>query len=137
MELYWEVQLQTFLTSALGGGEWSTSYPGLFTPRENTSGTHWTGGWVGSIVIGCSDKKKSYHCSRRLTVNDKLGISGSRDSWLLLRQFLSIFLERLRKTMKHLSMMFMVDKAYKIVKDLSKTENTFKSQYKQRMETIL
>jgi hypothetical protein len=31
-----------FLTSALDGGEWSTSRPGCFTPC-----THWIGGWVG------------------------------------------------------------------------------------------
>jgi hypothetical protein len=42
-----EVYLHTFLTSALDGGEWSASRPGLFTPRERASGTHWTGGWVG------------------------------------------------------------------------------------------
>jgi len=30
-----------FLTSALDGGGWSASHPGLFTP-----GTHWIGGWV-------------------------------------------------------------------------------------------
>jgi hypothetical protein len=37
-----------FLTSALDGGEWSTSHPGHFTPpppplREENPGTHWTG----------------------------------------------------------------------------------------------
>jgi hypothetical protein len=31
-----------FLTSALDGGEWSTSRPGRFTP-----GTHWIEGWLG------------------------------------------------------------------------------------------
>jgi hypothetical protein len=35
-----------FLTSALVGGEWSTSRPGRFTPRERAPGTHWIGGWV-------------------------------------------------------------------------------------------
>jgi hypothetical protein len=30
------------LTSALDGGEWSTSRPGRFT-----TGTNWVGGWVG------------------------------------------------------------------------------------------
>jgi hypothetical protein len=39
------------LTSALDGGEWSTSCPGCFTPRERASGTHWIGGWVGPRVI--------------------------------------------------------------------------------------
>jgi hypothetical protein len=34
------------LTSALVGGEWSTSRPGRFTPGERVPGTHWIGGWV-------------------------------------------------------------------------------------------
>jgi hypothetical protein len=34
------------LTSALGGGEWSDSRPGRFTPRERPPGTHWIGSWV-------------------------------------------------------------------------------------------
>jgi hypothetical protein len=33
-----DVQIQIVLTSALGGGEWSTSRPGRFTPD-----THWIG----------------------------------------------------------------------------------------------
>jgi hypothetical protein len=36
-----------FLTSALVGGEWSTSRFGRFTAGERTPGTHWIGGWVG------------------------------------------------------------------------------------------
>jgi hypothetical protein len=36
----------TFLTSALVGGEWSTSRPGRFTPGEGAPGTHWIGGWM-------------------------------------------------------------------------------------------
>jgi hypothetical protein len=35
-----------FLTSALDGGEWSASRPGLFIPGERAPGTHWIGGWV-------------------------------------------------------------------------------------------
>jgi hypothetical protein len=35
-----------FLTSALVGGEWSTSRPGRFTTGERAHGTHWIGGWV-------------------------------------------------------------------------------------------
>jgi hypothetical protein len=42
-----EVQLHTFSTSALGGGEWSASCLGSFTPRGRASGTHWIGGRVG------------------------------------------------------------------------------------------
>jgi hypothetical protein len=33
-----------FLTSALFGGEWLASRPGLFTPGERALGTHWMGG---------------------------------------------------------------------------------------------
>jgi len=42
-----EVELHTFLTSALDEGEWSASCPGCFTPRERAPGTQWKGGWVG------------------------------------------------------------------------------------------
>jgi hypothetical protein len=41
-----EVYIHIFLTSALVGGEWSTSRPGRFNPRERPPGTHWIGGWV-------------------------------------------------------------------------------------------
>jgi hypothetical protein len=34
------------LSSALAGGEWSTSRPGRFTPGERAPGTHWIGGCV-------------------------------------------------------------------------------------------
>jgi hypothetical protein len=37
-----DVQIHVFLTSALVGGEWSASRPGVLAP-----GTHWIGGWVG------------------------------------------------------------------------------------------
>jgi hypothetical protein len=36
----------TFLTSALDGGEWSTSRPCRFTPGKGPSGSRWMGGWV-------------------------------------------------------------------------------------------
>jgi hypothetical protein len=35
------VWIHSFLTSALAGGEWSTTRPGRFTPS-----THWIGDWV-------------------------------------------------------------------------------------------
>jgi hypothetical protein len=35
------------LTLALDGGEWSSSHPSCFTPRERSPGTYGTGGWVG------------------------------------------------------------------------------------------
>jgi hypothetical protein len=46
-----EVKLHAFLTSALGGVEWSVSRPDSFTPRERAPGTHWIGGWVGSRTV--------------------------------------------------------------------------------------
>jgi hypothetical protein len=41
-----ELQLNSFLTSALEGGVWSASRPGRLYPWERHS-THCTGGWVG------------------------------------------------------------------------------------------
>jgi len=35
------------LTSALSGGEWSTSRPGRFTSRERAPSTYCIGGWMG------------------------------------------------------------------------------------------
>jgi hypothetical protein len=43
-----DVYIHIFLTSALAGGEWSTSCSGRFTPGEIDPGTHWIGGWEGS-----------------------------------------------------------------------------------------
>jgi hypothetical protein len=40
------VHIQIFFTSALAGGEWSTSRPGRFTPGERAPRTHWIGDWV-------------------------------------------------------------------------------------------
>jgi hypothetical protein len=41
-----DVYIYIFLTSALVGGEWSTSRPGRFTSGKRAPGTHWIGGWV-------------------------------------------------------------------------------------------
>jgi hypothetical protein len=41
-----DVQIHIFLTSALGGVEWSASRPGRFTPGERAPGTRWIGGWM-------------------------------------------------------------------------------------------
>jgi hypothetical protein len=41
-----DVWIHVFLTSALVGGEWTTSRPGRFTPGERAPSTHWIGGWV-------------------------------------------------------------------------------------------
>jgi len=42
-----EVQLQNFLTSVLGGGEWSDSHSGHFNPGDNAPDTHSLGGCLG------------------------------------------------------------------------------------------
>jgi hypothetical protein len=42
-----EVQLHAFLTSVLNRGEQPGSCPGRLKPGEITTGTQWTGGWVG------------------------------------------------------------------------------------------
>jgi hypothetical protein len=49
MKVYGEadVQIHIFLTSALVGGEWSSSRTSHFTPKETAPGTHRIGGWVG------------------------------------------------------------------------------------------
>jgi len=38
-----DVQLHTFLTSPLGGREWSASRPGHFIPGINSPRTQWIG----------------------------------------------------------------------------------------------
>jgi hypothetical protein len=48
MKTYGEVE--SFLISALDGGEWSASRPGRSTPWERALGIHWTGSWVGPRV---------------------------------------------------------------------------------------
>jgi hypothetical protein len=58
-----QVWLHAFLTSALDGGEWSASHPGLFTPRERATGTHCIGGWVGPRTgLGTVVKRKIPLC---------------------------------------------------------------------------
>jgi hypothetical protein len=52
-----DVSIDIFLTSALAGGEWSTSRPGRFTSGERASGTHWIGDWVDSRA-GLDDVEK-------------------------------------------------------------------------------
>jgi hypothetical protein len=44
----WRYSSTHSLTSALDGGEWTTSRRGRFTSREIAPGTHWIRGWVGS-----------------------------------------------------------------------------------------
>jgi hypothetical protein len=52
-----DVWIHIFLTSALVGGEWPASRPGLFTPGERAPGTHWIGSWVG-LRAGLDDMEK-------------------------------------------------------------------------------
>jgi hypothetical protein len=55
----WRYRSTHSLTSALDGGEWSTSRPGRFTPKERAPGTHWIGGWMGPrTVLDAVVKKK-------------------------------------------------------------------------------
>jgi hypothetical protein len=42
-----EVQLHAFLSTELGGGEWSASFPGCSTPGVRTPRIHWMEGRVG------------------------------------------------------------------------------------------
>jgi hypothetical protein len=46
-----DVSIHIFLSSALGGGEWSASRPTALPPS-----THWIGGWVGQRT-GLDDMK--------------------------------------------------------------------------------
>jgi hypothetical protein len=50
-----DVEIHIFLTSALVGGEWSTSRPGRFVERAPS--THRTGGWV-DLRAGLDDLEK-------------------------------------------------------------------------------
>jgi len=47
----WRYSSKHSSSSAIDGGERSASRPGLFTPRERTSGAHWIGGWVVAVII--------------------------------------------------------------------------------------
>jgi hypothetical protein len=47
----WRYNSPHSLTSAPGGGEWSASRPGRFTPREAAPSTHWLLGWVGLRAV--------------------------------------------------------------------------------------
>jgi hypothetical protein len=52
-----DVYTHVSLTSALIGGEWSTSRLGRFTPGERASSTQWIGGWMGPRT-GLDDMEK-------------------------------------------------------------------------------
>jgi hypothetical protein len=53
------------LTSALDGGEWSASSPGLFTPRERAPGTYWIRVWVGPRAVLDAVVKRNIPSPRR------------------------------------------------------------------------
>jgi hypothetical protein len=56
----WRYGSTIFLTSVLGGGEWSTSRPHRFTRGEGVPGIHWIGGSVGPIAgLDVVDREKS------------------------------------------------------------------------------
>jgi hypothetical protein len=61
----WRYNSKHSLTSALDGGEWSTSLPGRFTPRERAPGTHWIEGWVGFIAVLDAAVKRKIPSPRR------------------------------------------------------------------------
>jgi hypothetical protein len=46
-----DVHTQTFLTSALVGGEWLASRLALVAPGESAPGPPWIGGWVDPRII--------------------------------------------------------------------------------------
>jgi hypothetical protein len=52
-----------FLTSVLGGGEWSASRPGHFISPERATVTHWIGDWVGlGAGLDAMEKKIAVPC---------------------------------------------------------------------------
>jgi hypothetical protein len=48
------------MTSALLGGEWSASRPGLFIPGERGPGTHCMGGWMDSRAVLDDMEKRTF-----------------------------------------------------------------------------
>jgi hypothetical protein len=62
-------------------GEWSTSRPGRFTPRDRAPGTNWIGGWVGpragldavaKIKVPCPNRKSNSSRPARSLFTDRL-----------------------------------------------------------------
>jgi hypothetical protein len=52
-----DVEVLSFLTLALVGGEWSDSRPCRVTPGKKATGTYWVRGWVGPRA-GLDEVKK-------------------------------------------------------------------------------
>jgi hypothetical protein len=65
-----KVQVHSFLTLTLDGGEWSVSCPNHFTPGESAPSAHLVGGWVGHTAsLNASEKRKiSYSCCESSSV---------------------------------------------------------------------
>jgi hypothetical protein len=66
MKMYREVDvgIQIFITSMLGGDEWSASRLFRFTPWERAPGTHWKGGCMGPRAgLDIMQKRKIFHLS--------------------------------------------------------------------------
>jgi hypothetical protein len=61
----WRYSSTHSLTSVLGGGEWSASRPGRFTPRERAPSTLWIEGWVGPRAVLEAVVKKKVSSLRR------------------------------------------------------------------------
>ena len=63
-------ELHQFLTSTVGGGEWSTSRLRPLYPWPNNSGTCWIGGWVGPMAgLNVREKRKSLACPEIQTLD--------------------------------------------------------------------
>jgi hypothetical protein len=67
MKAYWEWRYSSThsFTSALGGGEWSASRPGRFTPTERAPGTHWIGARMGPRAVLDAVVKRKIPSPRR------------------------------------------------------------------------
>jgi hypothetical protein len=61
MKTYWgvDVQLYTFLASALDGGEWSASLPSPLNPGGKALSAHRIGVWVGPRTSVDAVRKKN------------------------------------------------------------------------------
>jgi len=57
-----EIDLPTFLTSALDGSEWSVPRPGHFTPGGRVPSNHSIGGWLGTRAGLVVVAKTKIHC---------------------------------------------------------------------------
>lgn len=65
-----KLQVHSFLTFALDGGEWSVSFSSHFTPVESAPSAHLVGGWVGHTAsLNASENRKiSYSCCESSSV---------------------------------------------------------------------